>query len=357
MNHAALIPIADTIPVSWIWLNPLLLLTFTIHLLFMNVMLGITFISWVEELVYYYTRKQPVHGKKISSKLPVIIALTINIGVAPLLFLQVLYGQFIYVSSILMAAYWLSIPFILILAYYSAYLYKYKYEKYPGLRIFFISFSLIVFLLITFIFVNNMTMMLSPEMWSDFFRNSNGTLLNLAEPTIRSRYAHYLCASVAVGGLFLAVSAKLKKDSVEEIKKGLKWFRKATLVQMITGCWFLWQQPDPVLEILLSLSWPALFLFSAIFFALLALVFSKKQQVWLTIISIIICIGQMVMLRDVLRKFMLSPYFSITDLPENPQYSLFFLFLLILIIGLVVIAIMLKWAIAVKLETVEEAAE
>ena len=41
-----------------------------------------------------------------------------------MLFLQVLHGNLIYTSSILMGVYWLSVIGLFILAYYRAYLYK-----------------------------------------------------------------------------------------------------------------------------------------------------------------------------------------------------------------------------------------
>jgi hypothetical protein len=37
--------------------------------------------------------------------------------VAPLLFLQLIYGDSLYTSSVLMAVYWFSMPLILIVAY------------------------------------------------------------------------------------------------------------------------------------------------------------------------------------------------------------------------------------------------
>ncbi len=48
--------------------------------------------------------------------LPLVIAFAVNFGVAPLLFLQVLYGHFIYTSSILMGIFWISIIPALIIA-------------------------------------------------------------------------------------------------------------------------------------------------------------------------------------------------------------------------------------------------
>ncbi len=92
----------------------------------MNTMLGCGIIALIRSL-----RGKPqdlLIAKEISLKLPYTIAFAINMGVAPLLFIQVLYGNFIYTSSVLMGWYWLSVIGIVIIAYYSAYLFDFKFE-------------------------------------------------------------------------------------------------------------------------------------------------------------------------------------------------------------------------------------
>ncbi|MBC2744988.1 MAG: hypothetical protein HGJ93_18695 [Desulfosarcina sp.] len=126
MEFAFLVPAPDPIPIPWMWLQGLLLATFVLHLLFMNAMLGTGIIA----LVAMFRRRAsdlPV-AKAISTTLPTLIAFTVNTGVAPLLFIHVLYGQFIFTSSILMAIWWLSAVGILLIAYYAAYLFDFKFE-------------------------------------------------------------------------------------------------------------------------------------------------------------------------------------------------------------------------------------
>lgn len=117
MNPAALIPPADSIPVHWAWLEGFLLLTFGFHLLFMNSVVGSAVIATVRAV----TRPQDPAPTLLGKALPSLLALTINFGVAPLLFAQVLYGGFLYTSSVIMAVYWLGLIFVLIAAYYLLY--------------------------------------------------------------------------------------------------------------------------------------------------------------------------------------------------------------------------------------------
>ncbi len=86
-----------------------------LYLLVMNILLGCSIITFCRHAAGRSTDL----NKEIAGKLPVTVAFTINFGVAPLLFLQVLYGHFMYTSSVLMAVYWLSIFIILIFSYFT----------------------------------------------------------------------------------------------------------------------------------------------------------------------------------------------------------------------------------------------
>jgi len=84
--------------------------------------------------------------KEIAPKLPMTVALTVNLGIPPLLFLQILYGNFIYVSTVLMAVYWLSIFVLIILSYYGTYLYSLKYDRLGSSRVWVMGISVLMML-------------------------------------------------------------------------------------------------------------------------------------------------------------------------------------------------------------------
>ena len=132
MDPALLIPSPDAIPAPWVWFQALLLLTFFCHILLMNVMLGTACIALAGHFGTGGERAAESH--RLAGALPFTIAFAVNFGVAPLLFVQVLYGQFVYVSSILMASFWLAVIALLIAAYAAAYLYKYRYDRLGGAR-------------------------------------------------------------------------------------------------------------------------------------------------------------------------------------------------------------------------------
>jgi len=345
---SALVPTPDSIPVHWGWLHFFFILTFVLHLLFMNAMLGTGIIALIKSLKG--TQKDLPIAKEISLKLPYTIAFTINMGVAPLLFIQVLYGNFIYTSSVLMGWYWLSIIGILIIAYYSAYLFDFKFDTLGSARSIFIAICVILMLLTAFLFTSNITLMLTPEKWTRYFSNAGGTILNLSEPTLIPRFLHFVCASLAIGGLFLAIVGKIKagkgNDTCEEmISSGMKWFSYATLVQIIIGFWFAILLPNNIILLFLGGSTFATFLvFSGLTGAGSALFFGFNKRVWPSAGAAFFTVVVMVLIRDMTRAAYLKPYFTLSALKVEPQYSPMIIFIVTLIAGIGLIGYMLKLA-------------
>jgi hypothetical protein len=354
MDPSNLIPVPDAIPVHWGWLNFFLLLTFMLHILCMNTMLGIGIIA----LFNSFSKKPDAVSvsRQVSTKLPYTIAFTVNMGVAPLLFIQVLYGHFIYTSSILMAVYWLSIVLILLVAYYSAYLYDFKFDALGDRRLIFITVTVILLLIVGFFFSNNMTLMLRPAEWTRYFTNPRGTLLNLSEPTLIPRYLHVLASALAVGGLFLAIVWQVKGTRAstsyqKNIEQSLRWFNYATLSQFIIGSWFLMRLPDDMARMFMGGHPYATMLFAAgVIGTIISLIFGFKNKVWPCAVATVVTVAVMVLMRDQLRLAYLTPYFHPTMLKTSPQYSPFFLFILTLVAGIILIGFMLRLALKGKQE-------
>ena len=278
------------------------------------------------------------------------MALTVNFGIPPLLFLQVLYGQFMYTSSILMGWCWLSIFLLVILAYYGFYLHQMRYESLGTARPVVLAAATLLLLVVGFFFTNNMTLMVMPEHWAAYFDNPGGTLLNLAEPTLIPRYLHFITASVAVGGLFMAVVWTFRKNKGVQgadrpIHAGMRWFTWATLVQVFVGLLFLLLLPWPILRLFVGHS--ALhtgILAAGAALAVIAILMGFKDRVWPCTILTVIVVAAMAVTRDLLRGAYLEPYFSPTDLTVAPQYSPFYVFLAAFAVGLLALAYMLLLA-------------
>jgi hypothetical protein len=348
MPNAALIPTPDAIPVAWGWFYVLLMLTFLLHLLVMNAMLGGGIIALLSSL--RQKDKGLLIDREFSYKWPYTIAFAVNLGVAPLLFIQVLYGHFIYTSSILMAAWWLSIIALLILAYYSAYIYDFRFDSLGGTRTVFAGFSVLALLFIAFMFSNNMTLMLQPERWSAYFNNAGGTLLNLSDPTLLPRYLHFVIGAIAVAGLYLALIGRfnmLKSKVDPEIlqEKGMRYFTMATSVQVVLGLWFLIALPKEVMLLFMGRSaWGTILLVLGLTLAGVVLYLGHKRQVVKTSITVLLLMLVMVLMRDLVRTGYLAPYFSLSELRVTPEYSPMIFFLVVFALGLALVGYMLKLA-------------
>jgi len=354
MNPADLIPTPDAIPVPWGWFYVLLIVTFLLHILVMNAMLGGGIIALFSSL--QGGEDNTLLSKEFSYKWPYTIAFAVNMGVAPLLFVQVLYGHFIYSSSVLMAVWWFSIIGMLILAYYSAYIFDFKFDSLGNTRIFLLEFSVLILLIIAFFFTNNMTLMLEPQRWAAYFSNAGGTLLNVTDPTVLPRYLHFVIGAIAVAGLYLALIGhfNLRKSTIDRQvlrARGMKFFTLATALQILFGIWFLLALPRPVMMAFMGGSaYGTGLLTLGIILALTALYLGHKRTLIPAAVNTLILLVVMILMRDLARVLYLKPYFQMSDLAVKPEYSPLIFFLVVFVAGLAMIAYMLKLAINCRKE-------
>lgn len=348
MNSPALFPAPDAIPVPWGWFEALLLVTFVLHLLFMNTMVGSAIIAFIEHARGGGKDAHRESLRDTSVRLPYVIAFAVNLGVPPLLFFSVLWGNVGYVTTTLMAVWWLSIIAVLILAYYGAYLYKYRFDKLGARGAVLIGFVALSLLFVGFLFVNNFSMMLNPGAWQAYFENPSGTLLNLGDATLWPRYLHFVAASIAVGGLFRALVWRRREEAGdaaagERVKAGMRWFFWATLVQVVVGIWYLLAQPTAVRGLFLGGSLAHTGLLSlGLMLALSMLVMAHRRKVILVTFHLVATIGVMAVVRELVRFASLEEGFSPARLEVVPQYSPMILFLVAFAVGIALVVYMLK---------------
>jgi hypothetical protein len=345
MNPALLIPTPDPLQIPWSWFQPLLSTTFLLHLLVMNTMLGWAIIAFCN---HAFKPSRPAENQLISQKLPFTIAFTINFGIAPLLFLQVLYGHFMYTSSILMAVFWLSIVALLIFAYSAAYIYNLQFSRITDLHTLLSGIIALLLLIITFLFTNNMSLMVSPENWARYFDHPQGILLNFQDTTLLPRFLHSVFASVAVGGLTLGLYYDFqrrhgKNAAATLIPSAMNWFVLATIGNFGVGTWYFGGLPESTRTVPgIAGVFLLCFLVGGIVAAILALIFGLQHRVRHAAGAILVTITCMVGVREIVRRQTLAPWFSTSDLEVVPQYSPFILFLLIFAAGLYLVWWMIK---------------
>ena len=360
------IPLPDPMPLpAPVWLlRTLLLLTFFLHVLFMNCLLGGTAVA----LVCTMRRKSSAFSARLAGDLgrllPSIFAFTITLGVAPLLFLQVMYGQFLYASSILIGVPWLAIIGMVILAYYGVYFFSMKGREPNAKTTAALTVGVLLLATVAFVYSNNFTLMLTPERWLDLYHgNASGWNLNWSEPSLLPRYFHFVLGALAVSGLGLVVMG-LRKQADEYrqwlVEQGSMLFTGATLLNFGVGFWFLVKLPGPVRLAFVGgngfatalLGFGLLLPLAAVAHLIVAKATkSPKRQLVIGVSCGVLTVAAMVIMRDVLRNLALAPNFSPNQLPVAPQWSIIVLFVVLFVAGLATLYYMLrKVAIATRMQ-------
>jgi hypothetical protein len=357
--HTIPIPQVDPLPLPGpVWLfTALLLVVFTLHLLFMNSALG----GGIWALWNYLRGRHADHAysrrlaNELAGMLPALLAFTVTLGVAALLFVQVLYGNYLYTSSILIGALWFSVIPLVMVAYYGFYYFSYRAALGKGIAGCVLAISVCVLLGIAFIFVNNMTLLERPESWLGMYRaHPNGWNLNLGDHSVAPRYLHM------VNGAMVVFSAILVEIGLAKIKSDAgygKWlvqragvvFAACTGLQFLFGFWLLVAIPrdiafsllrDPLTGGVFGLA-----LMSAIAALILILVGSMAPRpgamvhagFGLTMLTLFL----MVCLRFLLRVAYLKPYANLGALAVHPQVGVIVIFLLLFVGGLATVGYML----------------
>ena len=336
MDAAQLIPTPDILQVPWGWFQILLTVTYFLHVVVMNILLGCSIITFFR----HATNKSNDINRTISKKLPFTVAFAINFGVAPLLFLQVIYGHFMYTSSVLMAVYWLSIFVLLIFSYYGTYIYRMKYDKVVNFHTVLTGFIAATLLAVSFIITNNYSLMTDIAAWPEYFNNPEGTILNLSNANMYPRFLHSVFGAVAVGGLSIALFYDFKKrqgdeSAREKIAVGMSWFTKATMLNFGIGFWYWGTLPESVRS--LTGDGSAFFLIFIILgavAAILSLIKGMTHQVRPAVYYLMASLFCMTLVREFARRLTLAPWFKTSDLEVVPQYSPLIIFLMVFAGGL-----------------------
>lgn len=345
----------DALPLPGpVWLFEFLLhFTFTLHLLAMNFLVGGAAIVAISRL-----RGTMDLARWIEKKLPVAMAFTVTLGVAPLLFVQTLYGHLFYSSSVLMGWPWFAVIIVLLFTYSFIYRVAWHGEGSgltPRLLMFLVNLGLLT---VAFLYVNNMTLALRPDTWAaKYFARPGGTSLNMGDPTFWPRYLHFLIAALAVMGMVIAtVGARRIKGGDEAggrpwLQTGAFWFVVPTALQIASGLWWLIALPKPVMTPLMGGNLPQTIVFMVSItlpiFALIMMALSIKLDrpfgivhgaSWLLVLTVV----GMVLTRQYVREGMLDGTFDTATLEVVPQWGVFAIFAALLVVALATVAWMLR---------------
>jgi hypothetical protein len=245
-------------------------------------------------MAVYEHYKKGENNKRLSRFLArsstVNLSAAVVLGVAPLLFVQVVYDPFWYVSNLLSA--WWAVGFlcfitVAFLALYAFYLKRNPESGMKGFGFFgWLTFGLL--LLAGFCMHLLSVQFLEPEKWKLWYLTGN--VMNTSGTTIYdfqiSRYLHFIVPSFAITGVFMMLYGwffsnrkDMDKDYLHWVAvSGAKMALYATLVQIIIGFWWLFSLPDSLKFTSNAFLWIGVVFGVIFFFVLMALQSNKPRR-------------------------------------------------------------------------------
>jgi len=317
-----------------LWLITVLhILTLTLHFVAMNFVFG----GIVILLLGKFNDKwnHPV-VQQFVKLLPIGMAATVTLGVAPLLFLQVVYPQQTYSSAIVSGWFFLMIIAVVIAVYYFLYgaTFTKKVAKLPAL----LTVALVGLLYVSFVYSNVFSLTEKPDLVQRLYaQNQAGVLLNPEVGSWIWRWLHMVLGAVTVGGFFVGLLGRKSDDAFAAGKTFFLWGMIAT---MIVGFMYLLSMLDIIKAFMQSSAvW---WLTISIVLSLGSLHFFFKKKFLPAGLMLFVSLLGMVTIRHIVRLLHLEGHFDPSTIAINPQWGVFAMFLICFVLALGLVWYMLK---------------
>lgn len=303
----------------------LLIFSWVLHILFINVLLGASFAS-----VYFNSKgakeKNPLFDR-VAYLLTTPVTISENMGalwgVAPLLLVSILLTPLFYSASIMNSPHWLHIIYGNVVAFLLSYLYKYTWhtlEHRKSLHIFIGVVGVGLFFTLPLAFMSTVQLAMTPSTWT---YNTHFWDILLRSDTF-FRLVHFYLASFAVTGVFMLVYGMYKRRSEDELDRtagviltrtGKSWFLVPTALNFFIGPLVLFSFPDYGIEAFFNSGYHWLILLTIVLalyagYQLLKDFFNDDlppARVWTVVGVMLVAIISMASLRHGMRMGLVSP--------------------------------------------------
>ena len=179
-----------------------LVLLFLLHILFVYLMVGGTFLALYYQIRSLSDSRYDWLARKIAHTLTVNKSIAVVLGVGPLLVINSLYSTYFYAANALTGNAWMSLIPLIALAFLLIYLHKYSWDalsSHRRLHIGLLSLAALIFVFVPLVFVTNVNLMLFPQSWMSV----KGFWSAAQLPSVAARYLHFICASMSASALFM----------------------------------------------------------------------------------------------------------------------------------------------------------
>lgn len=342
-------------------------LGFILHLIPMNLWLAGMLL-----VVLLYRRQGPGQrwAKRLALQMPVIVAFGVNLGIVPLLFVQVAYPWAFYPATILTAWFWIAIIPLLLVAYYGVYAFAFGVapdRPMSGWRYAAGWISAILFVLMAVLFSNGMSLMADPGRWQSIWLAHQvagavtGTGHNFGDSSVWHRWP------MVLGMAFMTTAAWSLLDGALFDRKGdadyQKWLGKFSLIVGVIGAviyigsgtgYVFGSWPQSVFAYMWS-GWrlPLTVLTGASPALLVGALFLARRSGVTVPNAVLACLAQLVVLtlnaisRQIVQNLELAPYAAVWSIPQKPDWGPMALFLVTFAFGAVILGWMLRQVIQV----------
>jgi hypothetical protein len=357
-------PASAALPAPFWFVEFFKVLGFTLHAVPMNLWYaGLLIALWLH---LYGDRHARQFAVRLLRQMPVIVAIGVNLGIVPLLFIQLAYYKVFYPATILMAWFWLGIILLLIPAYYGVYAYAWALRNgtglIPGWRVAAGWCAAIFFITIGFLFANGLSLMTHVDRWLELWNHNSvagaalGTALNVGDQTLWPRWLLMFVLAVGTTAVWMLVDAfwlapKTSDEAYQHwaLSFAKKLYTLAMLWGVAVGTWYVLLTWSPELRARMF-QWPLLPLTVATALApglpwLLLMTANrwpaKRAAAAAVALAQFGVLGINAVSRQTVQNINLEPVLNVAAQPVSVQWGPLAMFLIVFVIGLAVLAWMI----------------
>ncbi|HWR83084.1 MAG TPA: hypothetical protein VN285_07265, partial [Candidatus Deferrimicrobium sp.] len=269
---------------------------------------------------------------------PSAMAATITFGVAPLLFVQLVYPRQVYAAAIVSGWFWLLIVVVAIVAYYLLYAASFSQSTSGRRADLYLSLTLIAFVYISYVYSSVFSLAERPNVYKLLYAQSqSGWVLNPDVGSVIFRWLHMVLGAVTVGSYFVGLVGRENQQAYDVARRFFLW---AMIAAMIVGLAYLFTFGDILVPFMRT---PAVwYLMAAIVLSLGSLHFFFRRRFAISGVFLFTSLLGMVAIRHTVRLLHLRDIYDPSSYAVKPQWSVFTLFLFCLLIATAVIWYMLR---------------
>ncbi len=319
-----------------LWLITILhLLTLTLHLAAMNFLVGgIIAVLWGK----FQNRWQDSTVQMFLKLFPSAMAATVTLGVAPLLFLQLVYHRQVYSAAIVSAWFWLLIIPVVITVYYLLYTASFKAKDSRNKKGILLTLALLGLLYVSLAYSSIFSMAERPVVMEHLYaQDQAGTVWNPELGDWVLRWLHMIFGAITVGGFFVGL---LGKDNEQAFKVGRTFFLGGMILASLLGIGYLLSLTDYLKAFMHTGGIWALT--AGVLLALGSLHMFFTRRFLISGSMLFVSLFSMVATRHYVRLLKLQGQFEPTNLPIASQWGPFLMFLICFVLALGILYYMLR---------------